>query len=231
MDIGVKDAAKLLKVSEKTIYRWVSAKQLPYTQIGGQYRFSRSRLLQWALLRRSVPHGDSELPATISVSLAAAVELGGIHYRVAGADIAGVLQQVLRLTHLPETADRGLLLRLLEEREALCSSGVGNGLALPHPRYPVLAELEHPLLSVNFLETPVDFAAIDAEPVHALFLILSPSVGSHLQLMSKLSYALRQQSFRDQLREPASREALRAALHNYDQQLCKDSAGRSDGGC
>ncbi|MBA3037024.1 MAG: helix-turn-helix domain-containing protein [Desulfobacterium sp.] len=48
MKLRVKDAAELLQVSEKTIYRWIAQEKLPMHQISGQYRFNRAELLEWA---------------------------------------------------------------------------------------------------------------------------------------------------------------------------------------
>ncbi len=221
MEIGVKDAARLLSVSEKTIYRWISSNRIPYMVVGSQYRFSRSKLLEWVLRRSSEMQLESNLQRERSsaVSLQKALEDGGVYYRVEGNDLHSVLRQAVSISRLPDGVDREMLRQLLLERESLCSSGVGNGLALPHPRQPVLTGLDHPLVSLHFPETAVDFKAIDRKPVHAFFIVLSPNLTMHLQLMSRLSFVLRQDSFQEILLKQAARQPLLNALGKYDQQL------------
>ena len=89
MKLTVRDAAHLLSVSEKTIYRWIKQGVLPAYQISDQYRFNRAELLEWATSRKinvspeifSEPEGGDTPPP----SLIEALKSGGIHYRIAGA--------------------------------------------------------------------------------------------------------------------------------------------------
>jgi len=55
MQLTVRDAAKLLAVSEKTIYRWINQGSLPAYRVNEQYRFNRAELLEWATARKSAP--------------------------------------------------------------------------------------------------------------------------------------------------------------------------------
>ena len=52
MQIDLKEAARLLSVSERTVYRWVAGGEMPGFLVGGQYRFSRTDLMEWATARR-----------------------------------------------------------------------------------------------------------------------------------------------------------------------------------
>ena len=214
MEIGVKEAAELLDISTKTIYRWITDGKIPYNRVGTQYRFSRGRLQEW-IMRRS-PGLDASpdiLPAEHKdFTLVDCVTLGGIHYRVGGTDVSSALHEALALTRLPDGCNRTLLWELLLAREALCSTGVGHGIALAHPRNAPLAELPHPLVSINFLETPVDFHAIDGELVSIVILILSPTTAAHLRVMSALSFALRQQNVFILLAQEGRRAEILQAL-------------------
>jgi len=136
MKLTVRDAASLLNVTEKTIYRWIKQGVIPAYQISDQYRFNRAELLEWATSRRiSVSPKIFEEPEggeTPPPSLLAALREGGIHYRIGGNDKGSVLQSVVDGMKLPEEVDRGFLYQVLLAREALGSTGVGDGIAIPH---------------------------------------------------------------------------------------------------
>lgn len=230
MDLNVRDISKLLKVSEKTIYRWIEQGKLPALRIHDQYRFNRVEILEWATARRvnvspeifAEPPGPEPMP-----SLRAALEAGGIYYRLAGRTKVEVLRSVVEHLRLPEAVDREFLLQVLQAREELASTGVGDGIAIPHVRNPVVLHIDQPSLSLCFLETPVDFGALDGRPVQALFTLASPTVRAHLHMLSRLGFALRDPDFRTALRQQAPREDLLGRLQALEAGL---PASSSDGG-
>src|SRR5438034_985186 len=61
-------------------------------------------------------------------------------------------------------------------REALQSTGVGDGIAIPHVRNPIVLHVSRPMITLCFLERPIDFGALDGKPVHVLFSLISPTV-------------------------------------------------------
>ena len=227
MNLRVKDAAVLLNVSEKTIYRWLAQAKLPFHQVNNQYRFNRAELLEWATAN-SVPMspqimeepGDAFIP-----SLAEALRAGGIHYRVGGSDKASVLQSVVEILGLPQEVDRDFLYQVLLARESIGSTAIGGGIAIPHVRSPITLHVHSPLVALCFLETPIDFQAIDGKPVHTLFTIVSPTIKAHLSLLSKLSFALRASAFADAVAKVGSREEILAAAARMDAQLLEMGAG------
>jgi len=99
----------------------------------------------------------------------------------------------------------------LMERERLGTTGVGNGIAIPHGK---LADLERLHGFFARLETPVDFQAIDERPVDLIFLLLAPeSAGAdHLKALAKVSRALRNDATCEKLRGTDTSEALYAIL-------------------
>jgi PTS system nitrogen regulatory IIA component len=113
---------------------------------------------------------------------------------------------------LPGRADKALLLQVLLARESLASTGIGDGVAIPHARSPIVLRVARPAITLCFLEHPVDFDAIDGKPVFCLFTLVTPTVKSHLHLLSRIAFALRDPSFKDVIsrRAPAA-EILQAA--------------------
>jgi PTS system nitrogen regulatory IIA component len=65
-----------------------------------------------------------------------------------------------------------------------------------------------PAVTLAFLSQPVDFGALDGKPVHVLFSLISPTTRGHLQLLSRLSFALHDGKLRETLARHAAREAI-----------------------
>jgi PTS system nitrogen regulatory IIA component len=223
MQLTVRDAARLLTVSEKTIYRWIKQGKLPAYQINDQFRFNRAELLEWATAKRinvsPEIFAEADGGAQAIPTLAAALQNGGIHYRVGGADKASVLAGVVDLMHLPEEVDRKFLLNVLLTRESLGSTGIGDGIAIPHVRNPIVLHITRPMVTLCFLETPIDFAALDGKPVDTLFTLVSPTIRAHLGLLSKLAFALRDDRFKAAVAQHGSRQELLEAAAGVEEKL------------
>jgi len=223
MKLLVKDAARLLNVSEKTIYRWIKQGSIPAYRLNEQYRFNRAELLEWATARRIAVSPEifreEESEAASLPHLTEALRAGGIHYRIGGSDKASVLHHVVETMRLPEEVAREFLFEVLLAREALGSTALGDGIAIPHVRSPVILHLERPMVTVCFLERAVDFGALDGKPVNVLFTLISPTVRAHLHLLSRLSYALRDPAFKDAVVLQAPREELMAAAERCEETL------------
>jgi nitrogen PTS system EIIA component len=221
--LTVRDAAQLLSVSEKTIYRWIKQGAIPAYQISDQYRFNRAELLEWATSRRisvspdifAEPEGGDTPPPTLLESLRS----GGIHYRMSGSTKAEILHSVVDTMKLPEEVDRTFLYQVLLAREALGSTGIGEGIAIPHVRNPIVLHLSRPMVTLCFLEKPIDFGALDGQPVTTLFTLISPTVRAHLHLLSRLGFALQNAGFKEAIKRQASREELLAALEGVEKLL------------
>jgi PTS system nitrogen regulatory IIA component len=223
MQLSVKDAAVILNVSEKTIYRWIKQGTIPSYRINEQFRFNRAELLEWATSRRIQVSPDifaekyaSSLPLP---TLAEALKAGGVAYRVEGSDPSSVLRAVVDLLYLPEEVDREFLYQVLLARETLGSTGIGDGIAIPHVRNPVVLHVSKPTVTLCFLEKPIDFGAIDNLPVDILFTLISPSVRAHLHLLSRLGIVLRDPAVKSALRSRASREELMEAFSRAEAAL------------
>lgn len=216
MNLSVKDAARLLNVSEKTIYRWIKQEVVPAYRMHEQYRFNRAELVEWATARRmgmaSEAFEEPEADAAPLPSLTEALEAGGIVYRLDGRDRNEVLSNLVDNLRLPEEVNSDHLLKVLVAREQLASTGIGDGIAIPHPRNPVLMHITRPTVTLAFLENPVDFHALDGKPVRILFGLISPTLRSHLHLLSILGFALHDPQFRSALETECSREEIFAAL-------------------
>jgi DNA binding domain, excisionase family len=234
MQLSVKDAAVILNVSEKTIYRWIKQESIPCYRINEQYRFNRAELLEWATSRRIQVSPDifaeKDKLALPLPTLSEALRSGGVFYRVGGADQPSVLQNVVELLNLPEEVDRQFLYQVLCARETLGSTGIGDGIAIPHVRNPVVLHVSKPTVSLCFLENAIDFKAIDNKPVDTLFTLISPTVRAHLHLLSRLGIVLRDERVKQSLRARATREELMEAFSQAESALPPPASVAAEGG-
>ncbi len=103
------------------------------------------------------------------------------------------------------------ILNKMIQRERMGSTGVGHGVAVPHCR---LRGLERVRGVFVRLETPVDFGAVDDQPVDLIFALLAPpnDASEQLRCLARVSRALRQSDLRQQLRQAHTTDAVRALL-------------------
>ncbi|WP_366553881.1 PTS IIA-like nitrogen regulatory protein PtsN [Aquibaculum sediminis] len=103
------------------------------------------------------------------------------------------------------------IFEVLVERERLGTTGVGNGIAIPHGK---LANLDRLHALFARLETPVDFDAIDEQPVDLVCVLLAPEQAGadHLKALARVSRLLRDRSVCEKLRGSDSRDAIYALL-------------------
>lgn len=229
MQLTVRDASKYLGVSESTVNRWIKQRALPAHHAAGQYRFHRSELLEWATannVRISAELFDDESDEDEPVPrLAEALQAGGIHYQLQDSSKDRALRALVQVLALPEGVDRELLLRLFLAREASASTAIGDGIAIPHVRNPIVLHVSRPTITLAFLSQPVDFGALDGKPVHVLFSIISPTNRTHLQLLSRLSFALHDAALRQTLARQAPREEIMQEIQRIEAAMDAPAAG------
>lgn len=207
MTLNVHEAARLLKVSVQSIYRLVHRERLPVVKRGDQYQFDRVELEEWSRRQPAAPRSGSHHP-----SLRAALRQGGIHYDVQASDRDSALRALAALPGDRVSLAPGVLFEMLLARERLAPTTVGGGFALPHPRDSAISGVELEYLHVCCFDRPIDFHALDQRPVHTALLLLSPNVGTHLQLLALVSLALRDPQFRKLLTDRASPDEIHGRL-------------------
>ncbi len=216
MQLTVRDAAAILRISERKLYGLVDDGEIPHFRANDQVRFNQTELLEWAMTRRlpisSAFFEGEESGAAPGLSLARALAAGGIHHGVPGADRDAALREVVARMPLETQDDREMILGILLAREACGSTGVGDGIAIPHVRSPIVDGTSAGAVTLCTLQQPVQFGALDGQPVHTLFSIVSPTIQSHLMLLGRVATALHDGGFRGAvLRRAPAGELLREA--------------------
>jgi PTS system nitrogen regulatory IIA component len=227
MQLTLKNLTDLLNVSEKTVRRWIKQGTIPAYRIQGQYRFNKSEILEWATSRRINVAANifTEPEGVLVAGLADALSAGGIFYRVSGSDKESALRAVVENIRLPDDADRALLLQFILAREAVASTGIGDGIAIPHVRNPLVLNVDHPIVTLCFLEKPIEFLSLDGQPVFCLFTIVAPTVRSHLYLLSRLAFALRNPDFKNAIKNQKSHDEILELCRRVESDFPSEKGG------
>jgi PTS system nitrogen regulatory IIA component len=141
---------------------------------------------------------------------------GGAILDLASDSKEGDLEEMARALAAAETsleADR--LLEVLKEREALQSTGIGEGVAIPHGK---ISGLGHLVASFARSVKGVDFESIDGQPTHLFFLLVVPehSGGQHLKALARISRFFRDVEFRQKLIAASSLDDVFRAIEEED---------------
>lgn len=221
MELELEKLAASLGLPTATVERWIRQGRLPVRQKGNHCIFSPPSLKKWAetnhLAFAPKGLGSPGEPKNGADTLVDAMERGGVFYDIEGFDMEAVLQSVVNRISQFETPDRKQrLFESLLAREQLMSTGIGRGVAIPHPRTP-MGEIDIPaLISVCFLKTPIDYKALDHRPVFVLFVLVCPSSKVHLRMLARLSYCLREEAFVDFLRGIPDQDAFYEKIKAFD---------------
>jgi PTS system nitrogen regulatory IIA component len=133
-------------------------------------------------------------------------------------DKKGVLEELAEvLSNHDLSIDREALVKVLVEREHLGSTGIGDGVAIPHGK---LDGVERPVISFGRSKDGLDFDSMDGQPAYLFFLLVAPenSSGVHLQVLAKIAKMLKNSAFRKKLMEASTAAELYQAIIQTDEE-------------
>ncbi len=225
MNLTINEVAKCLNLPLSTLERWIRQGRIPIYKNDKGCVFKKSALEKWAVthnLSFSFPKEGVERQSNSEMeNLLPAIKRGGILYDVMGDDVKTALRSAVEnIPFLPEDK-KDELYETLIERENLTSTGIGKGIAIPHPRAPLSNVIENSAIITCFLEKPVNFGAVDDKPVFVMFILLSTSTKIHLHLLSRLAFCMRDNSFVEFLKTSPCAEAFFAKIADFEKQLDK----------
>lgn len=224
MQLSLPDISKYIGVAENTILRWVRQGKIPVKQKGNLFIFQRSALEKWASRHNITLASDKkqadEAPKATLPTLSEAIENGGIYYNITGNTVEDVLSSALEnIQSIPSELKSELFEKLIE-REKVLSTGVGNGIAIPHPRMQP-DKLSQSMLAICFLEKPIDYKAMDHKPVSVLFILLCPSLEIHLHILSTLSFCLRNIEFSNFIKSVPDQQTILEQVEIFQKQMAE----------
>lgn len=216
MKLSIRDAAKVLNVNEETVYRWVKNGTLPSIRINDQYRLNSTDLLEWATARgHRLAVDELQLSGEDIPDLSQALTSGGLHRYTGPATRESVLKSMVDALAVDE-AERPLLHELVSAREYIGSTGLGEGIAIPHVRTPLIVHGALGSMALWYLPTAVDFLSPDGKPVDTVFFLITSTPRVHLHLLSRLAVALHDPNFRRVLKARSGLEAVLAEAERVE---------------
>ena len=133
-------------------------------------------------------------------------------------DKIGVLERLAELISTQEPSiDKNDLVKVLVERERLGTTGIGDGVAIPHGK---LSGVKQPIVSFGRSKEGLDFDSMDGQPAYLFFLLVAPenSSGAHLQVLAKIAKILKSSAFRKKLMEATTKEEIYQTIIQTDEE-------------
>jgi PTS system nitrogen regulatory IIA component len=111
--------------------------------------------------------------------------------------------------------DRGALTKVLVDREALASTAIGEGVAIPHGKLPAVSEI---VACLGRAPAGVDFDSMDKQPTYLFFVLVAPesSTGAHLKALARISRVFKDQAFRKRLLDAPDVDAMYRVIAEED---------------
>lgn len=133
-------------------------------------------------------------------------------------DKQGVLEELVMPIASIAGLNQDYLVRVLMERERLGSTGIGEGVGIPHGKLKDLASL---VLGFGLSRKGVDFESMDGQPTHIFFLLVTPenSTGLHLKLLAQISRILKNEFFRQKLMDAANSDEIYSIIQEEEEEL------------
>jgi PTS system nitrogen regulatory IIA component len=214
---NISQTAQLLGVSEKTVYRMVTARKLPFAvKIGGQWRFHRDQLTTWVNGNKN--HAPNSSSIYTDISVLESLENGGIFYHIHGRDRDEILDEIFSNLPYSTSLDITELKISILTREALVSSShAGVAFLTTSSTRPCFYERTISVLC--FLEQEIDIHALDRRPTRAAFITIPANNTERRIVCEKLRRLSMEPDFMEKLDPACTRRELFAFLRAKEKTL------------
>lgn len=197
------EVAEYLRVSERTVYNWAQKGMVPAAKIGTSWRFRKSDIDQWLDQKFAASTGKAQQK---EIQLTRILSKERITFMKTAKKRDALLALIDLLADTPEVHDREELEREIFKREALMSTGIGYGIAIPHVRILSISDLVGAVgISRDGIE---DYQSLDQEPIH-IIIMLAGAYDQHPKYLKTLSF------LSTKLKEEAARQAI---LHTENEE-------------
>ena len=217
------EVASFLKIAEKTVLRMIHKGQIPCVKIATQWRFVPSQIQQWlssggSLVDRAdagrdelglaIEHGNERIP------ISRLTDEGLIITGIAPGSRRGILEQLVSpLVQRGLIEDSAGYVEKLLNREDIISTGIGNGVAVPHVRNPMENPVSRPILVLGTCSQGCDFRSVDGSTTHLFVLLLAGSEIVHLRILARINQLFMVEGVVDRLVQAGNpREVLRELI-------------------
>ncbi|SPN73232.1 Nitrogen regulatory protein,PTS system sugar transporter subunit IIA,PTS system, fructose subfamily, IIA component,Phosphoenolpyruvate-dependent sugar phosphotransferase system, EIIA 2 [Chlamydia serpentis] len=224
MDLKLDEVASLLDVSEQTILQWLNEGTIPSYSMQNEYRFSRDEIEDWLLHNQKLmiqerASDDKEAFRDLSLkySLYKAIHRGGVLCDIIVRNKEEALACASKYIADKFQLDESVLFEMLSYRESLMSTGLGEGLALPHAK-DFLINAYYDIVVPMFLREPIEYGALDGRPVNILFFLFACQDKSHLNLVNKIVHLGMSLEARSFFRNYPNKDQLLAYVKEWESQ-------------
>lgn len=234
MDLKIRDVADLLNVSETTIRRWLADGKIPAYRINHQYRFSRNEIEHWVMNFKLGTHStQAALPPIHEVeeddmtptkggikqfSLYRALHKGNVIRDVPGSTKEDVIRTTMKMMAKDLNLDAEVLTELLLDREKLQPTALNHGIGIPHTR-DFLLNAHHDVVTIAFPKKPIEYGALDGQPVNTLFFLFACDDKRHLHLLAKIAHLSSQPKTLEILSSKPTKEELLSYIKAWESEL------------
>lgn len=219
MIMTLKDLAEYLRMNERTIAKLAQEGKIPGFKIASQWRFIKEAVDSWfsQQMQQTV---TTEVAAAEKPKIASLLVNDAIMLDLKSRTKDGVLVEMTEmLAARGRVSSQATLLAALRERERLCSTGIGRGIAFLHPRHVVADIAKESVLAFARSEAGVDFDSVDGQKVHLFFLDLAPTERSHLAMLARLSRLLADESLVTRLTQAKVPDDVIGAVREAENRL------------
>jgi len=214
--LSVKDMSAKLNVSEKTVYRMINDNKIPYgIKIGGQWRFNSEKIDKWI---NSGSVQEENPPSAKYITIGETLDYGSIIYKLCGTNRDETLDQILTILSRFTTEEKQNIKKNILYKESIISSSV-NGVSVMTADYDQDINSGKSVFAVAYLDTPLDFKAIDGTPTGVVILIIPANRTEQLVLSTRLRGLMHNDKFMKTLRSEPTRSALIEYIKNMESEL------------
>ncbi len=237
MILTLKELAEYLKISERSVQRMVKSGQIHGSKLGGQYRFNGSEIDRIFFQDKGASEDYvplSELTHTMfEIPISRLITENRVVLDMKATCMAEAIEELT-----PPDVFNNLVLDINElrskclEREKLLNTGVGKGLAIPHPRDPVTSLRAPGCVVIGISKKGVDYSAkfknikeglpdivsspVDGEPIRLFFFICAQNIELHLHLMGKIATLARDKAFIDSCNNASTAQDIIRAVMTHE---------------
>ena len=225
----LKEVSQFLKMNERTVLRMAQDGTVPAAKIARRWRFDRDQLERWVARKMGGPETVQAGPI-VQTSLRSIPVSYLLRDELTNLELLGKTKDAVLAELVHMTVQAGYLqapdaiMKALRDRESKMSTGIGEGVAFPHPRPALEGLFQEPLVALGRSPDGVDFDSYDGEPVYLFFMICAPDDSAHLRVLAKLNRLLRVKGLIERARKAESKTELRRIFVVAEDNL--KSAGR-----
>ncbi|HCY35904.1 MAG: hypothetical protein DKM50_13455 [Candidatus Margulisiibacteriota bacterium] len=202
MILKIKDLTKILNVSEKTIYHWISENKVPTKKINNQHRFNKEEITDWLLQQRKSPVQKTGWLALSSpaISLSQLIQFKNLVYDIEGNDLPAIIKNAAKtISRRSETQKQASTFTLASNSYKMPIIKE-SGIAIQHPRNPIITDIHNEQLYIAFCKPELS----NESSVHTVLFLACANYQRHLSILCKLSALCEHREFVEMLKNSGS---------------------------